>query len=496
MTLSTGQRRHHFKLTTPKDPAITPFAKWSISNRSFHQAFYLWLKAGGYGPSALHQYSVAARLALGYLNEPYAKIDPEADLERVRQYLQGQSLHPSTCIGYQKGLHKLAEYLYFRQNKAARPKVIQWTYYLQSLPDWLCEHVREFVAHKQKSWQPEDRYHHILKTLSPLCLTLRWMQAAAPLRAIHEITPQLWFAYLDAGLEKNYNPHTLNSHLSRLQGFLRFLEESGVPICQRMLLVQPLKLGPLLPRDVPISELRRLLEENEREAHAEHANQRRMGILDRAWLRLMLYSGLRTCEVRHLKLQDLSFENRRIRIERSKGLKDRMVYMNSATITALQAWLEVRESLDYFSEYVFFHRHQPLAPRYCAVRLKKYGKRCGVDITPHQLRHSCATLLLNAGAPVLSVQSLLGHEKVDTTLGYARLYDGTIAADYYRAMSQVERLFHLPESRQIPLATPAELVALVDSLGNGTLNEMQRETVQALREGILSLARKEEVKVH
>jgi hypothetical protein len=58
-------------------------------------------------------------------------------------------------------------------------------------------------------------------------------------------------------------------------------------------------------------------------------------------------------------------------------------------------------------------------------------------------------------------------------------------------MSHVERLFHLPESRQVPLSTPAELVALVDSLGSGTLNEHQRETVQALREGILAL----EVKV-
>ena len=69
--------------------------------------------------------------------------------------------------------------------------------------------------------------------------------------------------YLDAGLEKGYHPNTLNCHLSRLHAFLRFLEESEGSICQRMLLVQPLKSGPRLPRDAPISELRRLLEENE-----------------------------------------------------------------------------------------------------------------------------------------------------------------------------------------------------------------------------------------
>jgi len=56
-------------------------------------------------------------------------------------------------------------------------------------------------------------------------------------------------------------------------------------------------------------------------------------------------------------------------------------------------------------------------------------------------------------------------------------------------------LFHLPESRQAPFYTPAELVALVDSLGSGTLNEHQHETAQALREGILSLASCEEATV-
>jgi site-specific recombinase XerD len=262
-----------------------------------------------------------------------------------------------------------------------------------------------------------------------------------------------------------------------------------------MLLVQPLKTGPRLPRDAPLSELRLILKENEHETQAEHAFIRRLGIMDRAWLHLMLYSGLRSCEVRRLKMEDVSFEITRIRIEQSKGLKDRMVYMNAATVNALQTWLDARKTLDPPLNHVFFHRRLPLTQRYAQIRLKRYGKRCGVEITPHQLRHSCATLLLNAGAPALSVQSLLGHERLDTTLGYARLYDGTLAADYYRAMSQVERLFCLPEIRQNSCYTPAELVALVDSLGSGTLNERQRETVQALREGILALARKEEAKV-
>jgi hypothetical protein len=110
-----------------------------------------------------------------------------------------------------------------------------------------------------------------------------------------------------------------------------------------------------------------------------------------------------------------------------------------------------------------------------------------VSITPHQLRHSCATLLLNAGAPVLTVKTILGHKHIDTTLGYARLYDGTVAADYYRAMAPIEKQFALPEDKQVEVSGKGELLAMLDALKNGTLNENQLELVRSLRSGILAL---------
>jgi len=495
MTLSTGKRRHHFKNSTPKDPAITPFAAWPIPNRSFHHSFYHWLKAGGYGPSARNLYSVAARLALGYLNKLHWEIDPETDLDRVRSYIEKRYSSPSTRREYNKGLLKLAEYLRLRKNKAARPPAIRWEYYLDGLPGWLRDQVRDFIAHKQKGWRPEDRHRCTLGTLSPLCRVLRWMAGNTTLNEIGDITPQVWFDYLDVRMKEGHHANTINSHLFRLKALLYFLDEAGFPVCQRMLLVEPLKAGRSLPKDASITELRLLLEEIEQVADAKHANRWLTGIMDRAWVHLMLYCGLRTCEVRRLRLADVNFERRRIRIEHSKGLKDRLVYMNSAAVEALQAWLSVRGEAEFLSDHVFVYRHRPLTCRYCGVRLQTYGKRRDIHVTPHQLRHSCATLLLNAGAPVLSVQALLGHEKVDTRLGYARLYDGTVAADYYSAMGQIERLFELSESQQAPVFTPAELVALVDALNSGTLNDSQRETVRALRDGILSLALKEEINI-
>jgi len=488
MTRNKGQRRRHFK-------NITPFAEWSQANQRFFQGFREWLQSCGYGSITVNQYSAVVRRAIGYLNKPHETIHPVKDLERVRIHFSQRDLSPHTQRDYGNALSKLAGFLGEELGKPVVVQHVNWEYHLRGLPDGLCEQVREFTASQQRNWRTEDHFHRKVELVSALCIPLRWMAVASSLQTASDITPQLWFAYLDASLEDGYHVNTVNCRLSRLQSFLRFLEENSIPICQRMLLVQPLKTSPRLPRDVPVSEIRRLLEANEREAQAAQAIQRRMGIMDRAWIYLMLYSGLRTCEVRRLQIEDITFENKRIRIEQSKGFKDRLVFMNSATLLALQAWLDARKTLKPPSNRVFFHRHRPLTQRYCQVRLKSYSQRAGVKVTPHQLRHSCATLLLNAGAPALSVQSLLGHDRLDTTLGYARLYDGTISADYYRAMSQVERWFYLPESRQTPIYAPAELVALVDSLGSGTLNEHQRETVQALREGILALARTEETRV-
>ena len=113
---------------------------------------------------------------------------------------------------------------------------------------------------------------------------------------------------------------------------------------------------------------------------------------------------------------------------------------------------------------VFGHWHQALNGIYCRARLLWYQARCGVQVTPHQLRHSAGTLLLNAGAPVLTVQLILGHKMIDATLGYARLYDGTAAADYYRAMVQIESHLSLVDEATATPPSHGELVALVDSL--------------------------------
>lgn len=88
---------------------------------------------------------------------------------------------------------------------------------------------------------------------------------------------------------------------------------------------------------------------------------------------------------------------------------------------------------------------------------------------------------------MITVQTILGHEKVDTTLGYARLYDGTIASDYYRAMEHIEHQFALTEDDSLQVPRLGDLIALIDTLDKSGLDESQRHSLQLLRQGIKTL---------
>lgn len=482
MTRPTGKRASHFKNTHPADPTLTPFANWLPENRAFYADFRTWLKAGSYSEVTVILYSLPVRLALSWLNKPHNQIDPVTDLEQVRAYLKTRC-YPSTCASYHKGLVKLAQYLRRFDHYPALVQPINWDYYLNSLPAWLAEEVKAYLTHCQRTWPPEQRPRASRDMLSRLAISLRWFAAQTPLTEIREITPALWFDFVDARLAAGIQPVTLNANLHALQEFLRFLADRGYSISCPILQVKPLPGRERLPRDVPVDQLRRLLGELESEVAAG-----RLGLMDRAWCFLMLYSGLRTGEIRALQMSKLDLIGRRVRIEQGKGRKDRVVYLNQATVAAIEAYLSVRGAAD--SNYLFLYRHQPLSPSYCGERLHTYGQRCGVIVTPHQLRHSCATLLLNAGAPILAVQMILGHKYIDTTLGYARLYDGTIANDFYRAMTNIESRFDSGETSPAAVIL-GHLLAMVDALQAGTLNPAQQETVQTLRAALVALAETE-----
>jgi site-specific recombinase XerD len=452
MTASTGKRKHHHKSVKLADPDVKSWNDWPEENREFHEAFLEWLKQGGYGASSLQIYGAAARMALGYLDKPYTQIDILMDISRVQQHLASSHRTAATQRQYQNGIIKLAEYLLALQapESKKRPHLsergpylapeqkINWDYYFAGLPEWLIEDIQAFLRLCRRNWRPERQHRATLEVVSGLTTMLRWINEHVGLADITDITPEIWKAYVEARTKKGISNNTHNISLHRLHSFLRFLEEEGRLICNRMRYVKELLSDEHQYRDVPVEQIRLVLEEIEKQIQSDTPAKKRMGLMDKAWFLLMLHGGLRTGELRFLKLAHIDWENRRLKIEMSKGFKERLIYLSDDAMSALKTYLGVRGK-NTGKDWVFLYRQELLSNRYCQQRLQTYGKLCQVRITPHQLRFTCATLMLNSGIPASTVQVILGHQHIDTTLYYARLFEKTVTIEIQQSF--VHNLF-------------------------------------------------------
>ncbi|MBU1749582.1 MAG: site-specific integrase, partial [Chloroflexi bacterium] len=88
---------------------------------------------------------------------------------------------------------------------------------------------------------------------------------------------------------------------------------------------------------------------------------------------------------------DVDLAAARVRLEQAKGLKDRVVPLSAATVDALRDYLAVRGPVPVGTDHLFLYSHRPLSHTYCYDRLRTYGGRCGVQVTPHQLRQCAAS---------------------------------------------------------------------------------------------------------
>ena len=163
---------------------------------------------------------------------------------------------------------------------------------------------------------------------------------------------------------------------------------------------------------------------------------------DRAWFALMLRAGLRVGEVVSLELSDLlappaADQPARLRV-RGKGQKERLVLLTADAYAVLLAWLNVRPAVE--QPYVFLNqRSAPLTANGIEWLLHGYGQQAGIDLTPHQLRHTYARQLTEAGMPLPSLSRLMGHAQISTTQSYAAGADPELARAYQHAMARLTR---------------------------------------------------------
>ena len=225
-------------------------------------------------------------------------------------------------------------------------------------------------------------------------------------------------AWLQAMKDEGLSPRTISRKLSSLKSFYKFMqEEYGMKSTPLEVITSP-KRSFQLPKVLSVEEVERLLDAPD--------TSKPMGIRDRAMLELAYGSGLRASEIISLKLQDLDMENSFLKVF-GKGRKERVVPIGEVAQEWLSTYITSARSKilgKRMSFYLFVGRKgQGLTRQRLWQILKQYAMLAGLgsDVSPHILRHSFATHLLQGGADLRTVQMLLGHSNIATTQIYTHL---------------------------------------------------------------------------
>jgi len=253
-----------------------------------------------------------------------------------------------------------------------------------------------------------------------------------------EVTMQDMDEFVDQQRVRGLKGSTVNRRVAALKTFFDFLaDESGDLSWSNP--VRFKRHAGKRPRSLP----RDLRDEEVERVWSVMTSKR-----DRAWFALMVRGGLRVGEVIEIKMDDLirqPAEDRPAQLRvRGKGEKERMVLLSGEAYGVLQAWLEERGERP--EPHIFFNqRGQPLSVSGIEWLLRGYGEQVGLKLTPHQLRHTFARQLTEAGMPLTSIGKLLGHSQITTTQIYTAGADPGLCQAYQEAMRRVTGETTLPK---------------------------------------------------
>ena len=239
------------------------------------------------------------------------------------------------------------------------------------------------------------------------------------------LTVREFLAYLYG---QNYTKSTTARKLATLRSFYKFLIRRGLLTVHPLTTIRTPKQDKRLPKCLDLDQVQKLLD--------APGDGDLLSSRDRAMLEILYSSGIRVSELVELEMQDLDLVEGVLRV-RGKGRKDRLTPIGSQAIKAVQRYFELR-AIDTrgqgpWAARVFLNKHGgPLITRSVRRKLDKYLVSAGLDpgISPHTLRHSFATHLLNNGADLRSVQELLGHQSLSTTQIYTHLSTGRVKDAY------------------------------------------------------------------
>jgi site-specific recombinase XerD len=218
--------------------------------------------------------------------------------------------------------------------------------------------------------------------------------------------------YLAVLKEKNLKSRSIARKLSALRSFFRFLTREGFIKANPVASIVSPKLDKHLPQFLTEDEAGRLIESS--------IPKNNSGLRDRAILETFYSTGIRISELVGLNLDDVDFISGIVKV-RGKGKKERLVPIGDHAINAIRAYLDKRKKQ---SQALFLNPSlSRISDRGVRYIFKKYIRAAGIrqGVSPHTLRHSFATHLLNRGADLRTVQELLGHANLGTTQIYTHL---------------------------------------------------------------------------
>jgi len=242
--------------------------------------------------------------------------------------------------------------------------------------------------------------------------------------SIESCTKKDILAYISSinGLEVS----TVNRHISSLKSFFNYLVDESIIKVSPMEEVSSLKSPKKLPKYLSISEVNKLLN-IPLNSEFDYRNK--------AMLELMYATGLRVSELVSIEYSNIDFENSIIRIN-GKGKKERIIPLGEVASYYLKVYLsDYRSKLLKRNTYnqVFLNNHgKPITRQGFNYILENIRELTGIEkeITPHVLRHSFATHLLEGGADIRSIQEMLGHENISTTNIYTEVVNDVLRSNY------------------------------------------------------------------
>ncbi|MCG7496735.1 tyrosine recombinase XerC [Vibrio sp. Of7-15] len=228
-------------------------------------------------------------------------------------------------------------------------------------------------------------------------------------------------------------PSSTSTRLSSLRSFFDFLVLRGELLANPAKGVSAPRKSRPLPKNIDVDEMGQLLDVNEDDP---------LSIRDRAIMELMYGAGLRLAELISIDVRDINLSHGEVRVI-GKGDKERKTPFSGQAKEWLGRWLKVRGELAHSSEPALFvsQRGQRISHRNVQKRMAEWGHKQSVasHISPHKLRHSFATHVLESSGNLRAVQELLGHENISTTQIYTHLDFQHLAQAYDQAHPRAKR---------------------------------------------------------